>query len=149
MIKLSYKDTQYLMSYVQPSPDSKYQARLLCIFSNGFLTSDGFYKEVWAENRPSRVLTKPTIFNACAALDLPMDFKDHPAMLSKRRADLIKYIETGSVPELTEDSRLKFIYMERAMKFANDLIAQCPDDTADEVVYNTFNYEYSWCILWP
>lgn len=149
MIKLSYKDTQYLMSYVQPSPDSKYQARLLCIFSNGFLTSDGFYKEVWAENRPSRVLTKPTIFNACAALDLPMDFKDHPAMLSKRRADLIKYIETGSALELTEDSQLKFIDMERAMKFANDLTAQCPDDTTDEFVYNTFNYEYSWCILWP
>lgn len=149
MIKLSYKDTQYLMSYVQPSPDSKYQARLLCIFSNGFLTSDGFYKEVWAENRPSRVLTKPTIFNACAALDLPMDFKDHPAMLGKRRADLIKYIETGSVLEFTEDSRLKFIDMERAMKFANDLIAQCPDDTTDEFVYNTFDYEYSWCILWP
>ena len=149
MIKLSYKDTQYLMSYVQPSPDSKYQARLLCIFSNGFLTSDGFYKEVWAENRPSRVLTKPTIFNACAALDLPMDFKYHPAMLSKRRADLIKYIETGSVLELTEDSRLKFIDMERAMKFANDPIAQCPDDTTDASVYNTFDYEYSWCILWP
>ena len=149
MIKLSYKDTQYLMSYVQSSPDSKYQARLLCIFSNGFLTSDGFYKEVWAENRPSRVFTKPTIFNACAALDLPMDFKYHPAMLSKRRADLIKYIETGSVLELTEDSRLKFIDMERAMKFANDPIAQCPDDTADEFVYNTFDYEYSWCVLWP
>ena len=149
MIKLSYKDTQYLMSYVQPSPDSKYQARLLCIFSNGFLTSDGFYKEVWAENRPSRVLTKPTIFNACAALDLPMDFKYHPAMLSKRRADLIKYIEAGSVLELTEDSRLKFINMERAMKFANDPTAQCPDDTTDVSVYNTFDYEYSWCILWP
>ena len=149
MIKLSYKDTQYLMSYVQPSPDSKYQARLLCIFSNGFLTSDGFYKEAWAENRPSRVLTKPTIFNACAALDLPMDFRYHPAMLSKRRADLIKYIEAGSVLELTEDSQLKFIDMERAMKFANDPIAQCPDDTTDEFVYNTFDYEYSWCILWP
>lgn len=149
MIKLSYEDTQYLMSYVQPSPDSKYQARLLCIFSNGFLTSDGFYKEVWAENRPSRVLTKPTIFNACAALDLPMDFREHPVMLGKKRAELITYIETGSVPELTEDSRLKFIDMERAMKFANDLTTQCPDDTTDEFVYNTFDYEYSWCILWP
>ena len=149
MIKLSYKDTQYLMSYVQPSPDSKYQARLLCIFSNGFLTSDGFYKEVWAENRPSRVLTKPTIFNACAALDLPMDFKEHAAMLGKRRADLIKYIETGSVLELTEDSRLKFIDMDRAMKFANDLTTQCPDNTVGDSTYNVFGYEYSWCILWP
>ena len=149
MIKLSYKDTQYLMSYVQPSPDSKYQARLLCIFSNGFLTSDGFYKEVWAENRPSRVLTKPTIFNACAALDLPMDFKEHAAMLGKRRADLIKYIETESVLERTEDSRLKFIDMDRAMKFANDLTTQCPDNTVGDSTYNVFGYEYSWCILWP
>jgi len=28
-------------------------------------------------------------------------------------------------------------------------MAQCPDDTTDEFVYNTFDYEYSWCILWP
>ena len=149
MIKLSYEDTQYLMSYVQPSPDSKYQVRLLCIFSNGFLTSDGFYKEVWAENRPSRMLTKPTIFNACSALDLPMDFKEHPAMLGKKRADLIKYIETGSVPELTKDTQLEFIDMERAMKFANDLTTQCPDNTVGDNTYNVFGYEYSWCVLWP
>lgn len=149
MIKLSYEDSQYLMSYVQPSPDSKYQVRLLCIFSNGFLTSDGFYKEVWAENRPSRTLTKPTIFNACSALDLPMDFKDHAAMLGKKRAGLITYIETGSVPELTEDTQLKYIDMDRAMKFANDLTIQCLDDTSDDSVYNVFNYEYGWCVLWP
>ena len=146
MVKLSYEDIQYLMSYVQPSPDSKYQVRLLCIFSNGFLTSDGFYKEVWAENRPSRTLTKPTIFNACSALDLPIDFRDHAAMLGKRRADLINYIDTDHAPE---DTRLEFIDMNRAMKFANELTTQCPDDTTDDYVYNTFNYEYSWCVLWP
>lgn len=149
MIKLSYEDTQYLMSYVQPSPDSKYQVRLLCIFSNGFLTSDGFYKEVWAENRPSRTLTKPTVFNACSALDLPIDFRDHAAMLGKRRADLINYIEVGSVLELSEDTQLTCIDMDRAMKFANDFTMQCPDDTSDAYAYNTFNYEYSWCVLWP
>lgn len=149
MIKLSYEDTQYLMSYVQPSPDSKYQVRLLCIFSNGFLTSDGFYKEVWAENRPSRALTKPTIFNACSALDLPIDFREHAAMLGKRRADLINYIEVGSVLELSEDTKLTCIDMDRAMKFANDPTIQCPDDTTDAYAYNTFDYEYSWCVLWP
>lgn len=149
MIKLSYEDTQYLMSYVQPSPDSKYQVRLLCIFSNGFLTSDGFYKEVWAENRPSRTLTKPTVFNACSALDLPIDFRDHAAMLGKRRADLINYIEVGSVLEKSEDAKLNCIDMDRAMKFANDPTIQCPDDTTDDYAYNTFDYEYSWCVLWP
>lgn len=146
MIKLSYEDTQYLMSYVQPSPDSKYQVRLLCIFSNGFLTSDGFYKEVWAENRPSRTLTKPTIFNACSALDLPIDFKEHPAKLDNKRADLITYIDTDHVPV---DTQLEFIDMDRAMKFANDLTTQCPDDTVGDNTYNVFNYEYSWCVLWP
>lgn len=146
MVKLSYEDTQYLMSYVQPSPDSKYQVRLLCIFSNGFLTSDGFYKEVWAENRPSRTLTKPTIFNAYSALDLPMDFRGHAAMLGKRRADLISYIDTDRAPE---DTRLELIDVERAMKFANELTTQCPEDTTDNYMYNTFNYEYSWCVLWP
>ena len=146
MIKLSYEDTQYLMSYVQPSPDSKYQVRLLCIFSNGFLTSDGFYKEVWAENRPSRTLTKPTIFNACSALDLPIDFRDHAAMLGKRRADLINYIDTDRA---SEDTKLTYIDMDRAMKFANDPTIQCPDDTTDDYAYNTFDYEYSWCVLWP
>lgn len=146
MIKLSYEDTQYLMSYVQPSPDSKYQVRLLCIFSNGFLTSDGFYKEVWAENRPSRTLTKPTVFNACSALDLPIDFRDHAAMLGKRRADIINYIDTDGAPK---DTQLKYIDMDRAMKFANDPTIQCPDDTTDDYAYNTFDYEYSWCVLWP
>ena len=146
MIKLSYEDTQYLMSYVQPSLDSKYQVRLLCIFSNGFLTSDGFYKEVWAENRPSRTLTKPTIFNACSALDLPIDFRDHAAMLSKKRADLINYIDTDRAPE---DTRLEFIDMNRAMKFANELTTQCPDNTVGDSTYNVFDYEYSWCVLWP
>ena len=146
MIKLSYEDTQYLMSYVQPSPDSKYQVRLLCIFSNGFLTSDGFYKEVWAENRPSRTLTKPTVFNACSALDLPIDFRDHAAMLGNRRADLINYIDTDRAPE---DTKLTCIDMDRAMKFANDPTIQCPDDTKDDYAYNTFDYEYSWCVLWP
>lgn len=135
MIKLSYEDTQYLMSYVQPSPDSKYQVRLLCIFSNGFLTSDGFYKEVWAENRPSRTLTKPTVFNACSALDLPIDFRDHAAMFGKKRADLINHIEVGSVPELSEDTQLMYIDMDRAMKFANDLTMQCPDDTSDDYAW--------------
>ena len=146
MIKLSYEDTQYLMSYVQPSPDSKYQVRLLCIFSNGFLTSDGFYKEVWAENRPSRTLTKPTIFNACSALDLPIDFRDHAAMLGKRRADLINYIDTDSAPD---DTKLTCIDMDRAMKFANDPTIQCPDNTVGNSTYNTFDYEYGWCVLWP
>lgn len=148
MIKLSYEDTQYLMSYVQPSPDSKYQVRLLCIFSNGFLTSDGFYKEVWAENRPSRTLTKPTVFNACSALDLPIDFREHAAMLGKRRADLINYIDIDP-DRVPEDTRLTCIDMDRAMKLANDPTIQCPENTIDDYAYNTFDYEYSWCVLWP
>ena len=70
-------------------------------------------------------------------------------MLGRRRADLIAYIETGSVLELTRDTQLEFIDMERAMKFANDLITQCPDNTVGDNTYDVFGYAYSWCALWP
>ena len=136
MIKLSYDDTAYLMSYVQPDVHSTYQVKLIAIFINGFLTSDGFYKEVWAHNKPKFEIDMPTVFNAAAALDLPIHWRELRSHVSLERCTVI--------PE--DNKELSHINLDKAALLGQTLGVVCPDDYQDEshVVYN---YEMTWCLL--
>lgn len=144
MIKLTTDDTEYLMSYVQPDENSAYQVRLLAMFTNGFLTSDGFYKEVWAPNRPNRDIVKPTVFNAVAALDLPIDFREYKAYKCNDRKDIMAHINKPAT-----DMKIGFIDMGRAFVYAQNITSRCPDNTEGDVHFNVYDYEYSWVLLYP
>ena len=136
MINLSYEDTQYLMSYVQPTVHSAYQVKLLAIFVNGFLTSDGFYKEVWANNKPKFEIDMPTVFNAAAALDLPVHWREHKSHVSLKRCTVM--------PE--DNKELCFINLDKAVLLGQTLGVVCPDDDQDES-HMVYNNEMSWCLL--
>ena len=136
MINLSYEDTQYLMSYVQPTVHSAYQVKLLAIFVNGFLTSDGFYKEVWANNKPKFEIDMPTVFNAAAALDLPVHWREHKSHVSLKRCTVM--------PE--DNKELCSINLDKAVLLGQTLGVVCPDDDQDES-HMVYNNEMSWCLL--
>lgn len=136
MIKLTQSDEQYLMSYVRPENNGKYQVRLLAIFINGFLTSDGFYKEVWADNKPKNIVDMPTIFNAAAALDLPIHWRELKSHVSLERCTV-----------MPEDSKeLSSINLGKAVLLGQTLGVVCPDDDQDES-HMVYNHEMTWCLL--
>lgn len=136
MIKLSYNDTAYLMSYVQPDVHSTYQVKLLAIFINGFLTSDGFYKEVWAHNKPKFKIDMPTVFNAAAALDLPVHWRELRSHVSLKRCTVIP----------KDNKELCHINLDKAALLGQTLGVVCPDDDQDES-HMVYNYEMTWCLL--
>lgn len=136
MIKLNYDDTQYLMSYVQPTVNSTYQVKLLAIFVNGFLTSDGFYKEAWVNNKPKFEIDMPTVFNAAAALDLPIHWRELKSHVSLKRCTVM--------PE--DNKELSSINLDKAVLLGQTLGVVCPDDDQDES-HMVYNYEMTWCLL--
>lgn len=136
LIKLSTNDEQYLMSYVRPENNGQYQVRLLAIFTNGFLTSDGFYKEVWADNKPKYEIDMPTIFNAASALDLPVHWREYRSHITKER--------TTTIPD--NNTPLKFIDIEKALVLSQQLSVPCPDKD-DIMEHYVYDYEYTWCVL--
>lgn len=136
MIKLTQNDEQYLMSYVRPEDNGKYQVKLLAIFANGFLTSDGFYKEVWADNKPKSAVDMPTVFNAAAALDLPIHWRDLKSHVSLKRCT--------AMPE--DNKELVYIDLERAVALGQTLGIVCPDDDQDRS-HMVYDYEMTWCLL--
>lgn len=140
MIKLTQNDEQYLMSYVQPTEDSTFQVRLLASFANGFLTSDGFYKEVYAGNKPKYDIDMPTVFNAASALDLPIGWRDLRSHISTKRCT--------AVPD--DAISLKYIDFDKAIELAQALTnVTCPDTDEDEAHY-TYSHDNllgTWCVL--
>lgn len=136
MIKLSYEDTQYLMTYVQPTVHSTYQVKLLAMFVNGFLTSDGFYKEVWANNKPKFEIDMPTVFNAASVLDLPVHWREYRTHVSLDRCT--------SVPD--DNTELKFIDLEKAMQLTQTLYTPCAEHD-DVETHKVYEYQYTWCVL--
>lgn len=136
MIKLTQNDEQYLMSYVRPEDNGKYQVKLLAIFINGFLTSDGFYKEVWADNKPKTAVDMPTVFNAAAALDLPIHWRELKSHISLERCTVM--------PE--NNRELTRLNLEQAVLLGQTLGVVCLDEDRNDS-HRVYNYEMTWCLL--
>ena len=151
------KAEQYIGSVVGVE-DTDFGVILLRIYTDGFLTSAGFYKEILVPETPTSVNdTKDIVlYHACAATELPVNWPGMQCILANEKEILFEadnYIDAlvaANVDPLSTGvfTQLKDVDLEKAEELAaEDRPAFESPDLNNLVFTGLDGQQHSWCLM--